>query len=301
MALNSTRLTEDQIDFVIKKLENNYVKLQSYLEHSEVKNVVVENIGKDMGFNSTVFKLTIYMTDPAFLPLTVVVKTLSINREDLPLLTVGRGYRCTDRQAAHTHFCYENIKSLGRRYCHVYENTSGNEPAFDAFLKTLNQSDQDSIRDLLKHLRKTKSVEFLNYVALVHPQKIGLPMTLRVFVGSLAFDIAHLITICTDNDTRYYLETFILDFYYKTFAKLLKEKGHQIKFTVDQVHAAYRLCKAHLVHVLVKYMPTFTSIFHASCDSTKAKTRSKCLLEQVKALLLEAKEILLEDAPEWLA
>uniref|UniRef100_A0A915E9V4 Uncharacterized protein n=1 Tax=Ditylenchus dipsaci TaxID=166011 RepID=A0A915E9V4_9BILA len=199
--------------------------------------------------------------------------------------------------------CYADLTRVGHissRTLNLCVDQVVDTPAFDAFLKTLNQSDQDSITDLLKHLRKTKSIEFLNYVALVHPQKIGLPMTLRVFVGSLAFDIAHLITICTDNDTRNYLETFILDFYYKTFAKLLKEKGHQIKFTVDQVHATYRLCKAHLVHVLVKYMSTFTSIFHASCDSTKAKTRSKCLLEQVKALLLEAKEILLEDAPEWL-
>jgi len=202
------------------------------------------------------------------------------------------------------------------------------DKAFSAWFSTALEMDREHLEIPFRRLIKLRKAEFSTFAFVDYAKRIGLPDMLchgdfwtnnvmfdsgdpsrvrasldpaMAFNGSLAVDMAMMISSSTEPDVRRELEQFIVDFYYDTLTKLMKERGKSLNFNVEQVRLAYKIASAGCALINVIVAPMYNELDASIKGSPEEWTYRKAkLLARGRASVDDAIEILKDIAPEWL-
>ncbi|KAI1701355.1 ecdysteroid kinase domain-containing protein [Ditylenchus destructor] len=184
--------------------------------------------------------------------------------------------------------------------------------------------------DVYRRLQRTITGDFVDYATKNFSIEIGLPEMLvhgfnptsvlfsnsdpssiaafadfqLISLGSPAIDLERFITLTSykykdDPEARSKFETDTFEYYYEVLSQKMREEGHELTFTRDQLKRSYQLCKVvGAARMLVIWAMTIKSL--PQMPVAVSEEHMKTWKDYAVAGGNEAVQILQQEAPEWL-
>uniref|UniRef100_A0A914DIV2 Uncharacterized protein n=1 Tax=Acrobeloides nanus TaxID=290746 RepID=A0A914DIV2_9BILA len=116
--------------------------------------------------------------------------------------------------------------------------------------------------------------------------------------GNPAFDLARIITLCTDAEVRRELETFIFDYYHENLTNFMGAVGKHPDFKVEQFITAYNYAMINQA-IMLPALLTFFSSNHEVSEEIQEARNAKLVLRS-KLGLEDAVKKLEAMHPDWI-
>uniref|UniRef100_A0A914CIY7 CHK kinase-like domain-containing protein n=1 Tax=Acrobeloides nanus TaxID=290746 RepID=A0A914CIY7_9BILA len=279
--------------WILDILEKHDEKFREAVGDKKVTKITARDISENKGFASRIFKTNIYVENN---PDSVYNFVMKIPTSECMNHVMDETMDKDDKDSIKT-----IVKHLAAFHAQLYnmEGKWKNRFPFkfidEDFVSMMDKMNATAIKnhpELAEDLQKLDRIvhdrELLEYMLVGCCKDLGNP----------AFDMARVITNCTDAEIRRELETFICDFYYENLTKFMADKGKTPSFKLEQFKTAYDYATVNQV----TWLPMMTLVFSSNHEVAEdiQEARMKKLELRAKFGLADGVKKLEKLRPDWL-